>query len=170
MLPRDAEMYKKAQKEYEDWLSKKKEREGGMDMEDNGYGTRDWVPRDRVVARPTALQPQPGGSLLVAPTPHLQPQPSMSRSGASQGSSQNLSATLQPPSMPPTAPSSAGSDDSVRATTPQDPTSQPWTYDPYQMYQGWYDPSMYQQQWDPLAYQQYWAYMQGQGMDGQEEL
>lgn len=49
------EAYLKAQAEYEAWLSRKAEREG--DMGDGAFGTRDWVPRERVVARP-------GGSLL----------------------------------------------------------------------------------------------------------
>ncbi len=49
------EAYLKAQAEYEAWLSRKAEREG--DMGDGAFGTRDWVPRERVVARP-------GGAVL----------------------------------------------------------------------------------------------------------
>ncbi|WVF67755.1 hypothetical protein IAT40_002514 [Kwoniella sp. CBS 6097] len=49
-----AELLEKAKKEYDAWLAKKKEREGGID-EDMG-GTRDWVPRGREVARPGAVE------------------------------------------------------------------------------------------------------------------
>jgi hypothetical protein len=45
----------KAKEEYEAWLSRKAEREGGVGDED-GYGTRDWEPKGRVVARPGAVE------------------------------------------------------------------------------------------------------------------
>ncbi|WVR08709.1 hypothetical protein IAU60_005767 [Kwoniella sp. DSM 27419] len=44
----------KAQKEYEAWLARKAEREGGP--EEEGGGTRDWKPKYREVARPGAVE------------------------------------------------------------------------------------------------------------------
>lgn len=51
----DTQLLDKAKSEYETWLSKKAEREGGFGGDD-GYGTRDWVPRDRELARPGISQ------------------------------------------------------------------------------------------------------------------
>ncbi|WWD20821.1 hypothetical protein CI109_105298 [Kwoniella shandongensis] len=51
----DSALAEKAKKEYEDWLAKKNEREGGFGGEDTG-GTRDWVPREREFARPGAVE------------------------------------------------------------------------------------------------------------------
>ncbi|RSH87006.1 hypothetical protein EHS25_003494 [Saitozyma podzolica] len=42
----------KAKEEYEAWLGRKAEREGGVDEEGGGLGTRDWHPKERVVALP----------------------------------------------------------------------------------------------------------------------
>jgi hypothetical protein len=44
----------KAKEEYEAWLGRKAEREGGIDEEGGGVGTRDWQPKQRVVALPGA--------------------------------------------------------------------------------------------------------------------
>ncbi|OCF35882.1 hypothetical protein I316_02375 [Kwoniella heveanensis BCC8398] len=50
-----AELLEKAKKEYEAWLAKKKEREGGIDNEIGG--TRDWTPQGRrEIARPGAVE------------------------------------------------------------------------------------------------------------------
>ncbi|WVQ95321.1 hypothetical protein IAU59_002416 [Kwoniella sp. CBS 9459] len=49
-----SELLEKAKKEYEAWLAKKQEREGGID--DEVGGTRDWVPRGREIARPGAVE------------------------------------------------------------------------------------------------------------------
>ena len=46
----------KAKQEYDTWLSKKTEREDGIAEEQEGYGTRDWAPRTRIVARPGAVE------------------------------------------------------------------------------------------------------------------
>lgn len=46
------DLAEKAKEEYETWLSKRTEREEGFNGEE-GYGTRDWVPRSREPARPT---------------------------------------------------------------------------------------------------------------------
>ncbi len=46
----------KAKAEYESWLKKKNEREGGFAQEDDGYGTRDWAPRTRIIARPGTVE------------------------------------------------------------------------------------------------------------------
>lgn len=163
-LPRDAELYQKAQKEYEDWLDKKKEREGSMDMDNNGYGTRDWAPRDRVIARPSVLQNHPENQQLFSPPV---------RSIVNQPQAPHLASVAAAPILiPPVsiapAPSSAGSEESMHAATPQEQYTQQWPNDPYQMYQGWYnDPNMYQQypHWDP---NQYWGHMQAQGMSEEE--
>jgi hypothetical protein len=42
----------KAKEEYEAWLGRKAEREGGVDEDGGGLGTRDWHPKERVVALP----------------------------------------------------------------------------------------------------------------------
>ena len=46
----------KAKEQYESWLHKKSERESGIAEEQDIYGTMDWVPRTRVVARPGAVE------------------------------------------------------------------------------------------------------------------
>ena len=46
----------KAKEQYEAWLQKKTEREGGIGEEDDGYGTKEWVPKERIVARPGATE------------------------------------------------------------------------------------------------------------------
>ncbi|KAK8850646.1 hypothetical protein IAR55_004565 [Kwoniella newhampshirensis] len=51
----DPALAEKAKKEYEDWVARKAEREGGVGGEDSG-GTRNWVPKDRDVARPGAVE------------------------------------------------------------------------------------------------------------------
>lgn len=43
-----SELADKAQREYEDWIARKAEREGGIG---EGYGTEEWVPRERQQAR-----------------------------------------------------------------------------------------------------------------------
>ncbi|WWC92431.1 uncharacterized protein L201_007389 [Kwoniella dendrophila CBS 6074] len=49
----DMKLAEKAKKEYEDWKARKAEREGGInDNDDNYTGTRQWVPKDREIARP----------------------------------------------------------------------------------------------------------------------
>lgn len=68
------EAYLKAQAEYEAWLSRKAEREG--DMGDGAFGTRDWVPRERVVARP-------GGSFLEQTAANAVPQAAPHSAGSS---------------------------------------------------------------------------------------
>ncbi|WRT70808.1 uncharacterized protein IL334_007807 [Kwoniella shivajii] len=51
----DPALAEKARKEYEDWKAKKAEREGGIADSDT-FGTRDWIPRAREVARPGAVE------------------------------------------------------------------------------------------------------------------
>lgn len=52
---RSSEQYQRAQKEYEDWVARKTEREGGIGVvsndDDYGSGSREWVPRQREQAR-----------------------------------------------------------------------------------------------------------------------
>jgi hypothetical protein len=45
-----------AKEQYETWLHKKRERENGIAEESESYGTRDWVPRTRIVARPGEVE------------------------------------------------------------------------------------------------------------------
>ncbi|KIR58986.1 hypothetical protein I314_04970 [Cryptococcus bacillisporus CA1873] len=60
---------KKAQREYEDWLAKKAEREG--DMESGGM--RNWEPKERAIARPSDLSPHSANSLHTASPAELPP-------------------------------------------------------------------------------------------------
>lgn len=127
-LPQENELFKKAQEEYENWLRKRKEREGGIGNEDDGYGTRDWQPKDRVIARPGALQVTPNNQMTAT------------------GNVQTVYSIAQPPSSA----STAGSDQSPRAMTPADVADgsgpiPPSSYDPYALYHGWYDPAVFYQ-------------------------
>ncbi|RXK41031.1 hypothetical protein M231_01662 [Tremella mesenterica] len=66
----EAAQLEKAQAEYEAWLSRKQEREGGVGDDNDGIGSREWVPKNREQARPRIPQmpqvPQPS-SLPVTP-------------------------------------------------------------------------------------------------------
>ncbi|KIR38648.1 hypothetical protein I307_02732 [Cryptococcus deuterogattii 99/473] len=62
-------LLKKAQKEYEDWLARKAEREG--DMESGGM--RNWEPKERAIARPSGLSPQSANSLHSTSPAELPP-------------------------------------------------------------------------------------------------
>jgi hypothetical protein len=59
------EKLQKAQAEYEEWLSKKEERESGVGHP-HDYGTRDWASKGRVPARPAALDTMQGESSTMA--------------------------------------------------------------------------------------------------------
>ena len=63
-----ADLATKAKAEYEAWISRKAQREGGMGNEDETPGTRDWVPRDRIQARPSTM-PTSSGSNSLPVTP-----------------------------------------------------------------------------------------------------
>ncbi|OWZ28991.1 hypothetical protein C356_06242 [Cryptococcus neoformans c45] len=56
------DLLRKAQKEYDDWLARKAEREG--DMESGGM--RNWEPKERAVARPFGISRQSANSLHTA--------------------------------------------------------------------------------------------------------
>lgn len=56
------DLLRKAQKEYDDWLARKAEREG--DMESGGM--RNWEPKERAVARPFGFSRQSANSLHTA--------------------------------------------------------------------------------------------------------
>lgn len=75
-----ASLVQKAQAEYEAWLSKKEEREGGVGQP-HDYGTREWAAKGRVPARPSALMN--GESSATAQMPQMpqiqQPPPIMAR-------------------------------------------------------------------------------------------
>ncbi|WVQ86126.1 hypothetical protein IAT38_008294 [Cryptococcus sp. DSM 104549] len=62
----DPKIMDKAKKEYEDWLARKADREGGMGGDDAG-GTRDWHPKERAVARPRVDTAHPPGANLAQP-------------------------------------------------------------------------------------------------------
>jgi hypothetical protein len=59
------EKLQKAQAEYEEWLSKKEERESGVGHP-HDYSTRDWASKGRVPARPAALDAMQGESSIMA--------------------------------------------------------------------------------------------------------
>lgn len=146
-LPREDEMLRKAQEQYDLWLSKKQEREGGVG--DDGWGTRSWTPKDRVVARPSALQVEQGDAHPRPPNVSTRDTRDRGHTGRSVVSEVQ---TFTRASAPPSAASSmgSGSENEPRATTPTD-SAQQW-YDPYAaMWQGYYpyDPAMWQQYgWD----------------------
>lgn len=62
------EKLQKAQAEYEEWLSRKEERELGVGHP-HDYSTRDWASKGRVPARPAALGSVGEGSTMPQPIP-----------------------------------------------------------------------------------------------------
>ena len=147
-LPGEDELLRKAQRQYEQWLSEKQEREGGVGGD--GWGTRDWTPRDRVVARPGALRPEPE-EMRAAP-PDMSTRSAKTHDLAAQTVQHNAQMRSGMAEQPPWTTSSfgSGSENELRATTPME-TAHQW-YDPYAaMWQGYYpyDPAIWQQYgWD----------------------
>jgi len=66
------EKLQKAQAEYEEWLSKKEERESGVGHP-HDYSTRDWASKGRIPARPAALNAMQGESSTMAQQQHQPP-------------------------------------------------------------------------------------------------
>jgi len=126
--PEEDDLLRKAKEQYETCLSKKAEREGGID---DAFGTRDWVPRDRIIARPTltsmATDRNTPSLLLEQPTPRL----------VHTTSPVSRSEPLQVPST-----TSSVESDHDGATTPQEFWYDPYAQDMYSHYTG-YDPVQY---------------------------
>lgn len=140
--PAEEELLHKAKEQYETWLSKKAEREGGIE---DAFGTRDWVPRDRVIARPT---------LVSTATASAVPSVRIERS------TPRLVHTTPHPVEASETPSTASSAESEhdRATTPKD---------------AWYDPlandTLYPG-YDPVHYWGQFGMTPEQGMQYQQAM
>ncbi|TYJ52033.1 hypothetical protein B9479_007362 [Cryptococcus floricola] len=153
-----AELLQKAQKEYEEWKARKEEREGGMET-----GSRDWEPKTREVARPSALSsyntpmfsPDEEAHNFEqyhpsTPAPPIQPNAQPLQKGKSSSSRPSPAKATQRQDMPSPRP-----DDMVDVTQAQGMAADQYM----QQYPGANDPYAYPY-WDPS----YWWAMYG-GMD-----
>ncbi|ODN90149.1 hypothetical protein L198_06167 [Cryptococcus wingfieldii CBS 7118] len=137
-----AELLQKAQKEYEEWNARKEEREGGMEA-----GSRDWEPKTREIARPSALSPY--NTLTFSPDEEAR-NFEQYHPGKSSSSRPSPTKATQRQDMPSPRP-----DDMVDVTQAQGMAADQYM----QQYPGANDPYAYPY-WDPS----YWWAMYG-GMD-----
>jgi hypothetical protein len=163
-----SELAEKAKKEYEDWLAKKADREGGRDA-DGGYGVQEWVPRNRTQARfgelnqPVSIHPDP-----VEAAAKLGLGMGMAAYGQGQdgmaGYGQGYGCTGYPyPMQQAQGGQQAIGGPQYDAQQPQQPVG-----DPVQQGHGEYDPNAYPYgYWDQMAY--WWAMAQ-MGMLSMEDM
>lgn len=163
-----SELAEKAKKEYEDWLAKKADREGGRDA-DGGYGVQEWVPRNRKQARfgelnqPVSIHPDP-----VEAAAKLGMGMGMAGYGQGQDGMAAYGQAYGYNGYPYPVQQSQGGQQAIGGPQYETQQTQQVAGDPVQQGHGEYDPNAYPYgYWDQMAY--WWAMAQ-MGMLSMEDM